>query len=1032
MNAFKNIFVPLFLLYSFTLQGQVSETMVKEYNKMFTTYPFSDPNTIPSPKSTLYPYTHFDTYTNEPVQKEWKVVELENPYIRVMILPEVGGKIWTAIEKSTNRPFIYYNHVIKFRDLCARGPYTSGGIESNFGVMGHTANVATPVDYKVVHNEDGSVSCIIGTLDLITRTTWRTEINLPNDKGYFTTRTHWYNNTSIEQPYYHWLNAGLPTKGNVEFLYPGNDQIGHDGEIGGWPKNTDNDKIISFYEQNDFGGPKSYHVLGQYSHFAGAYWHDYDFGMIRFGARDGKAGKKLWIWGLSEQGMIWEDILTDSDGQYWELQSGRQFNQNSEKSDLTPFKHTSFAPYGTDTWEEYWYPFLNTNGAVEANEYGALNLKYENGWLKMYFSAVQSINDSIRLKNGDHTIYSRLVKLAPMQVFIDSIKTKDSIQAWKAILGDNKLVYSFDLQSNILNRPLQSPADFDWGSAYGLYLRGKNLMDQKKFSSAEEFLTASLLKDPNFFPSIVSMSQIMYRNMRYPEALNYAKKALSIDAHAGDANYFYGIINKQLGNISDAMDGFDLASLTSEFRSAAYTELAGIYLKEKRFEKAVIYSQKATDFNRFNIAALQMEAIAFRMQMESEKANVVLNTISDYEKLSHFVNFERYMWSNKDVEKQIFIDMIRGEMPEEIFTELGVFYHNVGCVEEAKILFATAPSSTEAHYWMAYLENKPVDFANIKTTCSFPFRSETAEIMEKLIKTESNWKLKYHLALIYANRNRLIESNKLLIDCMKEPDDASFYAFRANMKSINDGSREEDLKKALELGKIWRFRALLGTWYLEKSEPEKAVSLIKPYCLVNPDDNNAGFFFAKSLLQAKYYKEANDLLNKIAYIPAEGNLEGMNVYREVKLMLAVEQINLKKYSKAIQFVKEAMLYPAKFGGGAPYPIDIDYRLEQWISYLCYVNLGQKEEAVSMLKKIVEYTPVVLVWGGISLANHLITAIAYDRLDKHDKAVYFIANEAKNSPQLTSVYQSLWENKKVRFDMLESSISTRVLDQLWNY
>lgn len=86
----------------------------------------------------------------------------------------------------------------------------------------------------------------------------------------------------------------------------------------------------------------------------------------------------------------------------------------------------------------------------------------------------------------------------------------------------------------------------------------------------------------------------------------------------------------------------------------------------------------------------------------------------------------------------------------------------------------------------------------------------------------------------------------------------------------------------------------------------------------------------------------------------------------------------------------------------------------------------------MLQKIVDYTPGALVWGGISLANHLITAIAYDRLDKHDKAVYFIANEAKNSPQLTSVYQSLWENKKVRFDMLESSISTRVLDQLWNY
>src|SRR5690349_24098846 len=96
-------------------QAQQKAT-IKEYNKIFTTYPFSDPDPVPE-MSKIYPYYRFDGYTDKPIQKQWKVVELENDFIKVMILPEVGWKIWTAIEKSTGKRFIYYNQVVKFRDV---------------------------------------------------------------------------------------------------------------------------------------------------------------------------------------------------------------------------------------------------------------------------------------------------------------------------------------------------------------------------------------------------------------------------------------------------------------------------------------------------------------------------------------------------------------------------------------------------------------------------------------------------------------------------------------------------------------------------------------------------------------------------------------------------------------------------------------------------------------------------------------------------------------------------------------------------
>jgi hypothetical protein len=104
-----------------------------------------------------------------------------------MLLPEIGGKIWNAVEKRTGRSFIYFNQAVKFRDIALRGPWTSGGIEANYGIIGHTPNAATPVDYVARRNPDGSVSCIIGALDLLTRTPRRPEIRLGPDDAAFST-----------------------------------------------------------------------------------------------------------------------------------------------------------------------------------------------------------------------------------------------------------------------------------------------------------------------------------------------------------------------------------------------------------------------------------------------------------------------------------------------------------------------------------------------------------------------------------------------------------------------------------------------------------------------------------------------------------------------------------------------------------------------------------------------------------------------------------------------------------------------------
>ncbi|MCP4976742.1 MAG: DUF5107 domain-containing protein, partial [Maribacter sp.] len=119
------------------INTQAQSVTIKEEIKSLDTYGFGKPNPVPilSDNPKIFPYFKFEQYDHTSKKKDWKVVTLENDYIKVLVLPEIGGKVWGAIEKSTGEEFLYKNEVIKFRNIAMRGPWTSGGIEFNFGII---------------------------------------------------------------------------------------------------------------------------------------------------------------------------------------------------------------------------------------------------------------------------------------------------------------------------------------------------------------------------------------------------------------------------------------------------------------------------------------------------------------------------------------------------------------------------------------------------------------------------------------------------------------------------------------------------------------------------------------------------------------------------------------------------------------------------------------------------------------------------------------------------------------------------------
>lgn len=1006
----------------FAQQATVTETV-----ETVKTYPFSDPDPVADPSDLFYPYFRFDGFSAKGINRQWKVVSLENDYIKLTLFPEIGGKIWGAVDKTTGKEFIYNNHVVKFRDIAMRGPWTSGGIEFNFGIIGHAPTSSTPIDYVTRQKPDGSVSCYVSSYELVTRTLWTVEVNLPKDKAYFTTTTTWHNSSSIDQPYYQWMNAGYPAAGNVEFCYPGTNYIGHGGELHSFPLDEQG-RDISWYEKNDFGNSKSYHIVGKYNDFYGAYWHDNDFGSIHHAGYDEKLGMKIFLWGLSREGGIWEDLLTDTNGQYIELQSGRMYNQPASNSSLTPYKHTAFGPQATDRWTEYWFPVKGIKGVSKASRIGALNVLREDGFLKLYFSPLQKLSTTIKLYEGEKEMNSIPLNCGVLETWKDSIPLNKAVAAGrlKVVVGEDLLVYSEVPSDNITSRPKQLPADFDWSSAYGLYTQGEQWMNQKVLDKAEKFLLASLEKDPYFVPALTDLASLYYRQGRYDEALARCKTALSINTYDGDVNYLYGLCNMALGNHTDAKDGFSVASYSPGVRSAAYEKLAEMYLMDRNWTKAEHYALRSKEFNQMNLSADHVLMVVYRKTNQPEKAKALIDPLLEDLPLYHAARFEQlYQGEGSGHPIDDLQSLIRNELPFETYMELAEWYESVGCTEEALSLLSCAGNYPIALYKQAYLLHQAGNddesrgmlqrAGALSPAMVFPFRPSSLKALEWAKTVQPDWKIDYYEALIrWANQDKA-KALELLENC-GEADYAPFYLSRASLKEGE--SRLADLLKAEQIEMSWRTGFALINHYVANNQWQKAVETGKKYTKKYPSNYYIGLKYAKALCETGQYQPCISLLSRMQVLPNEGSYAGRAVYREANLYRAMEQLSHKNYKQVVKSVETSKEWPENLGVGKPYDNMIDNRLEDYLEAKAAAGQGDSRKTSALLAAVADYT----ISRSHFESGNLLSALALRESGKVQEADHMVAAWSTDFPEnrvvqwCTAIYRG---EKEKAVGMLQS-------------
>ncbi len=953
-------------------QTSLPAARISEEIRTLDTYPFSEPNPVPIliKDSRLYPYHSFEGYSATSEPQEWKVVKLENEWIEVFVLPEVGGKVWGAVVKETGHEFIYRNEVMKFRNIALRGPWTSGGIEFNFGVIGHTPATATPVDYTMVENPDGSVSCWVGSMDLPSRTHWRVEIRLPADRAYFETNVLWYNPTPLEQPYYNWMTAAAFAQDDLEMSMPGDAYLRHSGEAEAWPVD-DQGRYLPLYDNNRFEGHKSYHVVGELNDFFGGYYHDEDYGFGHWARYEDMPGQKLWLWALSREGGVWEELLTDTDGQYVEFQAGRLFVQYSPGSHVNPITQAGFDPMSTSRWTETWFPLEGTGGLTDASRNGALHTANEGGRLRVGVTSFREIRDTLKVWSGETLVSSTPVALQTLQTF-STLLDVTAAEPYRVQLQGLDLDYSSDPVARRLNRPFDTdPGAFpDLPDVDRMVFQARELMKGRDYARARDLFELALQAEPWNRDALLGSAELLYRSASYGVALHRVNQALQLDAYDAKANFLAGTIYRAFGRPADARDAFGWAARAVGYRAASYVALAEIMIAGGDYEEATRYARLAINFDRYSVPAWQALAVIGRKTQDSALAGEAGDELLALDPLHHFVRTEAYLQAAQEggrgaavnrnpgtdqttglVEKEgaELAQSLGGEFPDQTLLELAVKYMGFGLKEDAlkllTLLSGNEPRPLLHRAWIAWLRDDPALLAGAGDPAfEFPYRRETLPVLAWADSHSREWIWAYLHALNLWAVDREDEAADALNALGRAPDYGPAYAARAHiLREVRGTDPGPDLRHAVALAPEERIlHVQLVRHYQEQGEWEGALAAIERARDRFPRDFNLDLLRAKSLVNLERGQEAVEVMEAIHVLPSENARESHRLYEQAHVTVALDAMERGAPATAREHLLAALEWPESLGQGRPY--NPDERLVHFILAEAEGRLGLAERS----------------------------------------------------------------------------------------
>ncbi len=571
----------------------------------------------------IYPYTMMDDLTDRREVQTYRAISLENEYLKAIILPEVGGRLYSLYDKVAKREVFYRNNVVKYGLVSLRGAWISGGIEFNFP-NGHTVVTVSQVASRLVSNADGSATAMVGGMDWVTEMHWEVALTLRPRQARLEQRVTLFNSTPLDNLYWYWANAAVPATRDMQFIYPMREANPHSrSEIWSYPVWEGVD--YSWYK--NFRQPTSLFGLAVRRNFFGAYYHDSDFGVVHVADYHDVPGKKIWSWGVASDGLIWTDLLTDRDGAYNEIQSGRYETQLNQEF---------MPPQRIESWTEYWYPVHGLGGGfVEATDEFALNVKFVEASGKQSAHCVLAINPTVEnsgikvLTTLDGKVLREFGPLSfePQKPVVLEIPVNGVPKARKSLAVEIKDATSRSLLHWSAADPVDGNPDFvpsarahkvvpkpiGQMTVEELYLRG---VEQEKNGDPEGAIRTYkqvLRRNSGYVPALLKLARCDYAAADLVAAQQKVDAALAQSHDDPAVQYAAGIVHRAAGRWAAAESAFS-ASLQALGPSApALVQLGEISIHEKKYDEAARRLREALKISSGNALATADLAVALRL-----------------------------------------------------------------------------------------------------------------------------------------------------------------------------------------------------------------------------------------------------------------------------------------------------------------------------------------------------------------------------------------------------------------------------------
>jgi tetratricopeptide (TPR) repeat protein len=655
-------------------------------------------------------------------------------------------------------------------------------------------------------------------------------------------------------------------------------------------------------------------------------------------------GQKLWLWALSREGGVWEDLLTDTDGQYVEFQAGRLFVQYSPGAHVNPITQASFDPMSASRWSETWFPLEGIGGLTDASRDGAMHVERDQDRLTVGVNAFRSVADTLRIWADDALVDEVPVRMIPLGRFHTTVDI-GSAARFRVQLEGLGLDYDSDPSDRLLVRPFATHPDAVplTPEADRMVFQARELMKGRYYAEARSLFEAALKAEPWNRESLLGMAELAYRSARYDVGLAYVTRVLQVDAYDARANFLAGTLYRAVGQVADARDAFGWATRSTGSRAAAYAQLAELMIEEGNYDEAIRYAELSIQFDRHGVPAWRALAIVGRKTGDAALAEEARRELLGVDPLHHFAPAEVYLDAPGAASGASLTEALGGEYPGQTLLELAIQYAGLGLRDDALALLDldTGGDPGPVHQaWRAYLLDDISLLADPgDATFQFPFRRETLAVLEWAAGRDTGWTWTYLLALNLWAVDREPEASTYLHDLGDRPDHAPFYVARALLPGAARAGATSDLRRAVELDPDTR---VLHVYALDAARTRF------------PADFNLALLYARSLLRSDRAEEAVEILSTIYVLPSENARESHSLYEQAHTLVGMEAMEADDGGRAAGHLAAALEWPESLGQGRPY--EPEERLVRFLQGRVEAGRGNENDARAAFQAVVDGSP----------------------------------------------------------------------------